>query len=114
MSESMLSPLAQALMASAGAGAPQMPQTTHIGGQPPLASMMAPNAVQLQGANPSLPWYAVPGMFPGGTPMGPRPPMPPPGGMPGASPGVPGVAPSPAEQAMMPPEWYGSPGGGNN
>lgn len=71
-----VSPLAGALMGQGGAGTAQMPAVPTPGQSftPPLASMLAPNAMALQRGNPSLPWYAVPGIF--GPP--PAPPTPPP------------------------------------
>ena len=57
------SPLANALMPSDPAQNQQQMQQAAI----PLASMVnriSPNAIGLQNQNPTLPWYAVPGMFP--------------------------------------------------
>lgn len=60
-----LSPLASAMMGNGPVGPQAIPAVPQRGVSaiPPLASLLAPNAMDLQRANPSLPWYAVPGMF---------------------------------------------------
>ena len=87
------SALAAALTGTGGQAVPQPPsalangnagvnQAVPLGSLPPSLAL-APNANALQSGAPSLPWYAVPGMF-GGTP-------------------APGAAAAPPGAAALPP-----------
>ena len=63
-----------------------------LGSLPPALGLRAPNAAALQSANPSMPWYQVPGMF-----------QQPPVAVPGVAAQAPGAAPAidPATQAQL-------------
>lgn len=64
MSDSPFGPLISAIMAQNAP--PPGPPVPPVQRPPPAA--IAPNGGALQGANPNLPWYQVPGMFQGGQP----------------------------------------------
>lgn len=76
MSGSWMSDLAAAMMKGnpqAGNsinGLPANVPLSSLMGPPPPPPVAVPNGAALQAANPSVPWYAVPGMFQNGPPPG--------------------------------------------
>lgn len=102
--------LVAALMGAGG----QDPAVAAGGGAAPLSTMpgmFAPGAVQAQRANPSMPWYMVPGIFSGTPPAGiPGGPMPRPAPAPTAPVAAPSAGPFNTQGAAPLPLDYMGPG----